>query len=438
MNFIYDYCGSLADKMRFGKWQLLLLPALFCVIGLYIEISTLNGASIPFKSLAVKNMLVPLASFIAGFILPVSIWRRYAVRFSYNMRVLWNNDGFSFAFLLILFSLFLQAFAIWGDSDWDKVYVVELGGSYTAAMLKAVAGFKNEIIMLKRQITLGGFTFQVGEFVKIFFMIFVAKMLTDMRINRQIRLCKQFFTLPFMAIFPIAFMTALMPNYSMIMIYLMILFFMIFVQKMDLKLRAFLLIVLLIPVAIALSISKLDKESSLVQVHGINRVWAYFSEEGVGNEQQNEALQAMKDGGIIGKGIDKGTIKLRLFGARNDFAFSILGEELGLWLMIPITIAMMGFLFACFWIAAGVGTSEEKVPRRREEKDTLLAQNIAWGISIIFALNIFLHIGVNLRLLPNTGQPLSFVSSGGANLAGNFFLMGMLVQISSLRREEWK
>jgi rod shape determining protein RodA len=97
----------------------------------------------------------------------------------------------------------------------------------------------------------------------------------------------------------------------------------------------------------------------------------------------------------------------------------------------------MGFLFACFWVAAGVKTSEE-IPRSREEKDTLLAQNIAWGIAIIFALNIFLHIGVNLKLLPNTGQPLSFVSSGGANLAANFFLMGMLLQISSLRREEWK
>jgi len=41
-----------------------------------------------------------------------------------------------------------------------------------------------------------------------------------------------------------------------------------------------------------------------------------------------------------------------------------------------------------------------------------------------------------LRLLPNTGQPLSFVSSGGANLTMNFFLMGMLVQISSFNNGE--
>ncbi|MDR2732196.1 MAG: FtsW/RodA/SpoVE family cell cycle protein [Fibromonadaceae bacterium] len=41
-----------------------------------------------------------------------------------------------------------------------------------------------------------------------------------------------------------------------------------------------------------------------------------------------------------------------------------------------------------------------------------------------------------MRLLPNTGQPLSFVSSGGANLAMNFFLIGMLVQISSFGGDE--
>jgi cell division protein FtsW (lipid II flippase) len=145
----------------------------------------------------------------------------------------------------------------------------------------------------------------------------------------------------------------------------------------------------------------------------------------------------MADGGIIGKGLDKGTIKLRLFGARNDFAFAILGEELGLWLMLPVTIAMMGFLFACFWVAAGVKTGNP-IPKTREDKAALLAQNIAWGIAIIFSLNVFLHIGVNLKFLPNTGQPLSFVSSGGANLAMNFFLMGMLVQISSFNREDMK
>jgi cell division protein FtsW (lipid II flippase) len=196
---------------------------------------------------------------------------------------------------------------------------------------------------------------------------------------------------------------------------------------MDLKSRLPLLALVALLVLAVFFISNLDKDNPLVKIHGINRVWAYFHEGGTGNEQQNEALQAMADGGIIGKGLDKGTIKLRLFGARNDFAYSILGEELGMWLLLPITIAMFGFLFSCFWIAAGIKTNN---------KDALLAQNIAWGVAIIFSLNILFHIGVNLRLLPNTGQPLSFVSSGGANLTMNFFLMGMLVQISSLNKGE--
>jgi len=429
MNFLYDYFHSLLERVKYSKWQLLLLPVLFSIIGIYIEISTLNGTSIPFENIAIKNALIPLIFFVIGFFVSVSLWRRYIWRFSVGESLLWNKDGFSFAFVLFTLAVLLQVSAIWVDAGWDKVYVSELRGYYTEAQLKAIGGYKNEIVMLKRQLTVAGVTFQVGEIVKVFFMIFVAKMLTDMKIwgRGQIRLNGKFFILPLLAILPVGMLAFCMPNYSMVMIFVLILFFMILIQEMDLKSRLPLLAFVVLPVLVVSFISGLDKDNSLVKVHGINRVWAYFQEGGIGNEQQNEALQAMADGGIIGKGLDKGTIKLRLFGARNDFAYSILGEELGMWLLLPITIAMFGFLFSCFWIAARI-----KVNNR----DAMLAQNIAWGVGIIFALNILFHIGVNLRLLPNTGQPLSFVSSGGANLTMNFFLMGMLVQISSFNKGE--
>jgi len=429
MNFLYDYFHNLLERIKYGKWQLLLLPILFSIIGIYIEISTLNGTSIPFENIAIKNALVPLIFFVMGFFVSVSLWRRYIWRFSVGGSLLWNKDGFSFAFVLFTLAVLLQISAIWVDSGWDKVYVSALGKYCTEAELKAIGGYKNEIVMLKRQLTIAGVSFQVGEIVKVFFMIFVAKLLTDMKIwgRGQIRLNGKFFILPLLAILPVGILAFCMPNYSMVMIFVFILFFMILIQEMDLKSRLPLLALVALPVLAIFFISNLDKDNSLVKIHGINRVWAYFQEGGIGNEQQNEALQAMADGGIIGKGLDKGTIKLRLFGARNDFAYSILGEELGMWLLLPITIAMFGFLFSCFWIAARI-----KVNNR----DAMLAQNIAWGVGIIFALNILFHIGVNLRLLPNTGQPLSFVSSGGANLTMNFFLMGMLVQISSFHKGE--
>jgi len=429
MNFLYDYFHNLLERIKYGKWQLLLLPILFSIIGIYIEISTLNGTSIPYENIAIKNALVPLTFFVIGFFVSVSLWRRYIWRFSAGEKLLWNKDGFSFAFVLFALAVLLQISAIWVDAGWDRVYVSALGKYCTEAELKALGGYKNEIVMLKRQLTIGGVTFQVGEIVKVFFMIFVANLLTDMKAQGrgQIKLCGKFFILPLLAILPVGILAFCMPNYSMVMIFVLILFFMILIQEMDLKLRLPLLALVALPILMLSFISELDEDNPLVKKHGINRVWHYFHEGGIGNEQQNEALQAMADGGIIGKGLDKGTIKLRLFGARNDFAYSILGEELGMWLLLPITIAMFGFLFSCFWIAARI-----KVNNR----DAMLAQNIAWGVGIIFALNILFHIGVNLRLLPNTGQPLSFVSSGGANLTMNFFLMGMLVQISSFNKGE--
>ena len=431
MNFLYDYYHNLTTRIRFGKWQLLLLPVLFSIVGIYVGISTLEKDSIPFKIFAVENMLVPLAFFAVGFLFPVSLWRRYFIRFSSGQRILWNKEGISFAFLLLLLAIFLQVFAIWGDKAWDRIPVsnerFNLKGFYTEAQLVNIDN--NGITQLRRQLSVLSRPFQVGEFVKVFLMIFVAKLITDMKIRKKMRLCREFFGFPLLAFLPVGFFTFLMPNYSMMLIYMIMIFFMLFVQEMDWKPRLVLVAALVIPAVIMTSIAGLDRDSSIAKTHGINRIWNFFNEEGAGNEQQREALQALADGGVTGKGLDKGTIKLRLFGARNDFAYSILGEELGMWLLFPITLAMSGFLFACFWVAAGI---------HPEDRDAMLAQNIAWGIAIIFTLNIFFHIGVNLRLLPNTGQPLSFISAGGANLSVNFFLIGMLVQISSLSGGEAK
>jgi len=408
MTYVLDYFQSLMERIRYGKWWLLLFPVSFSIIGIYIGISTLDRDHIPFKNFAIQNALLPFAFFAIGFLMPVSFWRRYAIRFAPGQKLLWNGDGISYSFLLLLFAMFLQIFAIWGDGP----------GYYIDG---------NAMVQMRREISLFSRTFQVGEFVKIFLMIFMAKILMDMRIKKQMNLCREFFGFPMAAVASVGIFTFIMPNYSMLLIYMVMVFFMLFLQEMDIKPRLLMIITLAIPVFMVLSVANLEKDNALVKTHGINRIWNFIHADGVGNEQQKEAMQGMADGGAIGKGLDRGTIKHRLFGARNDFAYSVLGEELGFWLMFPITIAMFVFLFYCFWVAANIPSVD---------KNAIFAQNIAWGIAIIFTLNIIFHIGVNLKLLPNTGQPLSFVSSGGANLVMNFFLLGILVQISSLTKDK--
>jgi rod shape determining protein RodA len=455
MNFLYSFAHNLSEKIRYSKWQLIILPVLFSIIGIYVGISTFDRDFIPYKNFAVENMLLPLIFFTAGFLLPISLWRRYVIRFSGGQHILWNKEGFSFAFCLFLFAIFLQVMAIWGDKAWDKIPIdnarLNLNGYYTEAELRAIdessysvkdaelvrVAKNNGITQLRRQLFIFSRPFQVGEFVKIFLMIFMAKLVTDMKINRQMRLCEEFMGFPLLVILPVCFLTFLMPNYSMMIIYALLVYCMLFVQNTSLKSRIFLVVVLSIPCVMALSVQNIDKSNSFVKIHGINRIWAFFHEDKSGNDQQNEALQALADGGIKGKGLDKGTIKHHLFGARNDFAYSILGEELGMLRMLPITIALMGFLFTCFWVAAKTKVSNVSYSNYSpKDRDIMFAQNVAWGIAIIFSLNIFFHIGVNLRLLPNTGQPLSFISSGGTNLIMNFFLMGMLVQVSSLNMDK--
>lgn len=447
MNAVYNYIHYVADVLKFAKWKIIILPILFCFIGFYIEISVKEPQFITFKSIVLEKIFA-IVLFVIGLLLPISFWQLYIKRFSKNFSILWNKKGLSFAFLSLIFAAFLQFFAIWGDRSWDKIYVQELNGYYTETQLNAVnenaysqpniikTAKNNGITQLHRQLS-AFMPFQVGEFVKIFFLIFIAKLITDMIINNQMRICKHFFILPFLAILPIGFFAYCMPNYSMLIIYALMLFFLLFLQKMTVPLKVLFIIILVIPLFIIIPIKNLDKDNAITKIHGVTRIWSFFNENSSGNDQQNEALQALADGGVIGKGLVKGTIKNRLFGAHNDFVYDILGEELGMWLMIPITIALSGFLFTCFWVANEVKIKNTPIENySHNDINALFAQNLAWGIAIIFSLNIFFHIGVNLKLLPNTGQPLPFISSGGANLMTNFFLIGMLVQISSLNKGE--
>ena len=54
---------------------------------------------------------------------------------------------------------------------------------------------------------------------------------------------------------------------------------------------------------------------------------------------------------------------------------------------------------------------------------------IAVGISSMFMFQIFVNIGVATRMLPNTGLPLPFISSGLSALISYSIAVGILINI---------
>ena len=58
----------------------------------------------------------------------------------------------------------------------------------------------------------------------------------------------------------------------------------------------------------------------------------------------------------------------------------------------------------------------------------------AVGVAILFVSHFFIHIGMNIGLLPVTGIPLPFMSYGGSHLLAEMLALGMCVAMHRYSR----
>ncbi len=137
-------------------------------------------------------------------------------------------------------------------------------------------------------------------------------------------------------------------------------------------------------------------------------------------DQQYQSLVAVGSGGAVGVGFGQGNQQrgwLPL--AYNDFVGSVVGEEFGFVGVAGLTIAFALYGWLGFRIARNA----------RSPFCSLLAT----GLTFTTVLTAFIHIGVVIGLLPNTGLTLPFVSYGRSNLVLTLAMTGMLVNIGSAR-----
>ena len=130
-----------------------------------------------------------------------------------------------------------------------------------------------------------------------------------------------------------------------------------------------------------------------------------------------QSLYAIGSGGLLGRGLGKSVQKyLFLPEPENDFIFSIAVEELGFVGGILILGLFMMFILRGYWIAL----------HARDRFGSL----VAVGITTLFAVQVFLNIGVVTKLIPNTGISLPFFSYGGTALVIQLAEVGILLAIS--------
>jgi cell division protein FtsW (lipid II flippase) len=132
-----------------------------------------------------------------------------------------------------------------------------------------------------------------------------------------------------------------------------------------------------------------------------------------------QAIYALASGGVFGSGLGRGFPTV-VPAAHTDFIFTAIGEEMGLAGTLALLVAYLLLIFRGFHIAL-------QVPSRFRGFEQLMAV----GLTTILAVQTFIIIGGNLRLIPLTGITLPFVSYGGSSILMNFLIIGLLLRVSA-------
>jgi len=137
-------------------------------------------------------------------------------------------------------------------------------------------------------------------------------------------------------------------------------------------------------------------------------------------DQQYQSFVAVGSGGLVGVGFGQGNQQrgwLPL--AQSDFIGSIVGEEFGFFGLAGLTV-----LYALYgWLGFRIA---------RNARSPFLTL-VAVGLTFSTVFTAFIHLGVVIGLLPNTGLTLPFVSYGRSNLLLTLAMTGILVNIGSDR-----
>jgi cell division protein FtsW len=135
--------------------------------------------------------------------------------------------------------------------------------------------------------------------------------------------------------------------------------------------------------------------------------------------QVEQALDAIANGDLWGKGAGEGVIKYQLPDSHTDFIFAMATEEWGL-----LGAILLISLFAVL-IVRGI-----HVASRNPDP---FAQLAGIGMFTLFGLQAFINLAVNLNLSPAKGMTLPFISYGGSSLLGTAITMGLALALSKNR-----
>lgn len=271
---------------------------------------------------------------------------------------------------------------------------------------------------INRWINVFGFSLQPVELAKLALIIFLAERLARGRQDEDPDLRRSALALGLGAA-PLVVLLVLQPNYGNVLVVSCVTLVLLFVSGTPWRWLGPLVAVPAVGMTVAfLAVSKLQNRWDGWLDGLLRGDYAY---------QVSQSIIGLGAGGWRGLGVGQSHNKFAFLPeAHTDFAFSVLGEEWGLFGTL-IVITMLGVIgWRGFTIAA----------RAADPFGSALAAGVTTGLTVYGVANIGMVTGI----LPVIGVPLPFVSFGGTAMIFSLASIGLLLSVERVARshEMWR
>ncbi len=366
----------------------------------------MNHNTLPFQGVD-KLMLIATSLLVLAGLVMIS---------SASIDVATARNGNSFYYLsrhglFILLGLIAGLFVYKLPTDWwQKSGWASLTVALVLLMVVLLPGIGKEVNGSVRWIGLGSLNLQPSELAKLFLVVYLAGYLVRRR--DEVVTSWWGFIKPMMVLSIAALLLLAEPDFGATVVIGCAFMGMIFLSGA--KVGQFILLICGCLISVVLLV--LSQPYRLKRLTGYTDPWA---DQYASGYQLTQSLIAFGRGNIDGVGLGNSIQKqFYLPEAHTDFVFAILAEEFGL---IGTLVMIALFSLLVYRIC--------RTGKQAEMKNQLFSAYLSYGIAILFGVQAFINMGVNMGLLPTKGLTLPLVSYGGSSLLVSFMCIGIVARI---------
>jgi cell division protein FtsW len=272
------------------------------------------------------------------------------------------------------------------------------GGAFFFVLLIFVPVMGPEVNGARRWINFGIGQVQPSEFLKPFFVVSMAWLLSLREADKSLPL----YPISALLVGSIAYLLMKQPDFGSTIIFCAVWVAMLALAGVSLRMLAIIGVAGILGVVLAYFFYDVATQ----------RIDEFLFGTG-DNFQVENAMRTLTAGGLFGMGPGGGTRKFGLPEPHTDYIFSVVGEEFG--------------LIACFAIALLYLGIVARVMIKLLDEESPFAILAAAGLVIEFGLQALINMMVNVQLAPSKGMTLPFISYGGSSMLALSIGMGLLL-----------